>query len=316
MFPVALEYISNSEIITVESGEEKNSNPEPAPNPDVFQECSVCSNYEMVNLCPIWQGEYNNFLHQNTCSIDNIISFISLYRVTIEEARRIIDISLNPDAQHFFSLIYRRKFDELRDYIARLAGISVTYDVIVPKYDFHGSEATIINLIRKLDISNDHYSVRLQCYNCCATFTTVTQIGSVQSVTFSLQESINAKMMPKKCIKCQSTESNLEILSGAFNTVPYVFIVELGYLPDSRCTLQTKDIDELVFISENTKTLAYRLAGFTLSLGILFYMIVNLKGVWFKYDDLLSPSLTKCLKGTTLGRLNSVLYVLDVKLSH
>ena len=95
-----------------------------------------------------------------------------------------------------------------------------------------------------------------------------------------------------------------------------MFIVELGYLPDSRCTLQTKDIDELVFISENTKTLAYRLAGFTLSLGNHFYMIVNLKGVWFKYDDLLSPSLTKCLKGTTLGRLNSVLYVLDVKLSH
>ena len=207
MFPVALEYISNSEIITVESGEEKNSKPEPAPNPDVIQECSVCSNSEMVNLCPIWQGEYNNILHQNTCSIDNIISLISLYRETIEEARRIIDISLNPDAQHFFSLIYRRKFDELRDYIARLAGISVTYDVIVPKYDFHGSEATIINLIRKLDISNDHYSVRLQCYNCCATFTIVTQIGSVQSVTFSLQESINAKMMPKKCIKCQSTES-------------------------------------------------------------------------------------------------------------
>ena len=102
LFPVALEYISNSEIITVESDEEKNSNPEPAPNPDVFQECSVCSNSEMVNLCPIWQGEYNNILHHNTCSIDNIISFISLYRETIEEARRIIDISLNPDAQHFF----------------------------------------------------------------------------------------------------------------------------------------------------------------------------------------------------------------------
>ena len=102
LFPVASEYISNSEIITVESDDGKNSNQEPAPNPDVFQECSDCYISEMVNLCPIWQGEYNNILHHNTCSIDNIISLISLYRETIEEARRIIDISLNPDAQHIF----------------------------------------------------------------------------------------------------------------------------------------------------------------------------------------------------------------------
>ena len=191
MFQVALEYISNSEIITVKSDDEKNSNQEPAPNPDVFQECSDdYYNSEMVKLYPICQGEYNNILHQNTCSIDNNTSLISLYRETIEEARRIIDISLNPDAQHYFSLIHRRKFDELRDYIARLTGISVTYDVIVPKYDFHGSEATINDLILKLDISNVHYYVRLQCYSCCATFTTVTQIGSVRFLTFSLQKSI------------------------------------------------------------------------------------------------------------------------------
>ena len=95
-----------------------------------------------------------------------------------EKAGKITGISQNLDPQHFISLIHRCQFDELRDHIARLASTLLTYGVIVPKYDFSWSDSRIINILRELDISNDLYSVTLQCYSCCTTFTTVIQIGS------------------------------------------------------------------------------------------------------------------------------------------
>ena len=32
------------------------------------------------NLCPVWQGQFNDISHLNTCSIDNIISLIRLIK--------------------------------------------------------------------------------------------------------------------------------------------------------------------------------------------------------------------------------------------
>ena len=164
--------------------------------------------------------------------------------------------------------------------------LSVTYYVVVPKIDFHGSESKIIELLRKLNISNHLYSVTLQCYSCCASFTNVTQIGSITEVTSTLQESINKKMMYKKCKKCDSAGSNLEILSGTFNAIPSILVVELSHIPETSCAIGSKDIDELIYIPENTKTLTYKLVGYTLSLGNHFYMQINLNSVWYKYDDL------------------------------
>ena len=264
----------------------------------------------MENLCPKWKGEYNNILLLNTCSIDNIISLISLYREMIEKAGEITGISLNPNSQHFISLIHRCQFDELRDYIARLASILVTYDVIVPKYESFGSESRIINILRELDISNDLYSVTLQCYSCCTTFTTVIEIGSISFVASTSLESINSKMRPKKCNRCQSAGSNLEIPLGAFNAIPSVLVVELGHLPETSCTLQPNDI----YIPDSSRSLAYKLAGFTLSLDNHFYIIVNLNDIWYKYGDMFLPKLKEHSKHTSLGKLNSVLYVLHEKL--
>ena len=90
----------------------------------------------MENLCPTWQGEYNDISHLNTCSIDNIVSLISLSQEMIQNARKLSGISLSPDAEQFLSLIYRRQFDELSDFVARLLDLSVTYYVVVPKLIF------------------------------------------------------------------------------------------------------------------------------------------------------------------------------------
>ena len=55
-----------------------------------------------------------------------------------EKAKNLSGISLSPDAKQFLSPIYRNQFDELRNFVARLMVISVTY-VVVPKIDFHGT---------------------------------------------------------------------------------------------------------------------------------------------------------------------------------
>ena len=85
------------------------------------------------NLCPVWQGEFNDTLHLNTLSIDNIISLLSLYQGKIEEANDFTEILLNSEVKLFFELIRGRQFDKVRDQIAKLINFSVTYYNVILK---------------------------------------------------------------------------------------------------------------------------------------------------------------------------------------
>ena len=60
-------------------------------------------------------------------------------------------------------------------------------------------------------------------------------------------------MRYKKCKKCDSTGSNLEILSGIFNSIPSILAVELGHIPETSCTIRTKDIKEFIYIPKIPK---------------------------------------------------------------
>ncbi|KAI6659709.1 hypothetical protein LOD99_14634 [Oopsacas minuta] len=97
LLPVMLESKANSQFMDVASDtEESRLNLEVlcglTPNP--AQRCisyTPCSMFEC--LCPVWQGEFNDILHLNTCSIDNIISLLSLWRGKIEGAMDFSGIS-------------------------------------------------------------------------------------------------------------------------------------------------------------------------------------------------------------------------------
>ena len=89
------------------------------------------------NLYPVWQEEYNDILHLNTCSTDNIFSLLRLYRSKIEEANDFTGVSQNPKVKLLFELIIAHQFYKLRDQIAKLMQIPVThYNVFLKKYDF------------------------------------------------------------------------------------------------------------------------------------------------------------------------------------
>ena len=223
---------------------------------------SETHSYNLKSLCPVWQGEFGGILHQNTSSIDNVISLLSLYIKEIQMALKFTEISLNPDVEQIFSLVQELRFDELRDFIAKLTEISITYDVIVQKYDFFGSESRIIKVLRKLDACNDVYYCTLQCYNHCSSFSTKVQLGSIRFVTSSLQACIVNKFLPNKCRKCRSNNPNLELLMGHFQALPPLLVVELGHLSELNCKLETND--EMIYITNHSRSLCYKLAGYTL----------------------------------------------------
>ena len=181
LLPVILEYIASAQVMYVDSViEDTATSLEVISSSNVEPENDLStSSYMFENLCPVWQGEFNDILHLNTCSIDNVFSLLSLYRSKIEEANDFTGISQNPEVKLLFELISAQQFDKLRDHIAKLIDIPVTYyNVIVKKYDFYGSESSIIKLLRDFCISNDTYSSSLQCYNCCDDFTITPQLGS------------------------------------------------------------------------------------------------------------------------------------------
>ena len=181
--------------------------------------------------------------------------------------------------------------------------------MVVKKYDFFGSESVIIGLLRQFVLSDDVYSSTLQCYSCCHIFTITPQLGSISQVSCSLQTSIDNKVIPTRCKKCQEC-SNLKLISGCFRVIPSLFIVELGHLTELNCNLMAKAIDESLSIRHNEGILNYKLVGFTLVMGSHFNLIIRLNEVWYKYDDMMTPKLREWQKDTCLGKLNSILYIL------
>ena len=75
------------------------------------------------------------------CVLDYVHKFlvdtlVSLYKDQINKAIEFAEVPHNPEFQHFLALIHELKFDELRDYIAVLAGVSLTYYVVVKSMIF------------------------------------------------------------------------------------------------------------------------------------------------------------------------------------
>ena len=73
-----------------------------------------------------------------------------------------------------------------------------------------------------------------------------------------------------------------------------------------------KYLDDTLNIIHKDRTLNYTLAGFTLKIGNPFTLIAHLNQIRYRYDDMLSPKLREWQKDTSLGKLNSILYVLTV----
>ena len=71
---------------------------------------------------------------------------------------------------------------------------------------------------------------------------------------------------PRKCKEFRSSNSKFELISGFFQSIPPIFIIELGHL--TNITIRAEDIEQFIFITNSSKhLLCYKLAGYTLSAG-------------------------------------------------
>ena len=160
-------------------------------------------------------------------------------------------------------------------------------------YDFFGTESKFIQLLREFNICNDVYYSTLQCFGCCSDFTITVQLGSITYVASTLQTCVNDKLLPKKCKKCLATDTNIELLRGHFQATPPLLVVELGHLPELKCQLVPNDLDESIYITNHSKTLCYKLAGYTLLNASHFFLLINIDNVWYKYNDIMAPKLVE-----------------------
>ena len=70
-------------------------------------------------FCVTWSASYEGNKLVNTCSIDNIITLISLYSESIFFTLDYLHVATEGKLAELFSLIRQRKFDELRFWIAK-----------------------------------------------------------------------------------------------------------------------------------------------------------------------------------------------------
>ena len=199
---------------------------------------------------------------------------MSLHRDNIKTAINLGEHT-NERLSNMISLVIRQEFAQLHDQIAKETNIKCMLNY----FDFFGSEATLINLLRKIDLTNDVYMRTIKCFSCNHIITTSIQLGSIGSIISNIQLTIQGRMQPIKCKACNSTNSNLDMLKGYFETPILTF--EIGHLPEPSRQLIANKIDETIFIPHRKKNLCYKLAGYTISIKDHFYLLVELNETWY-----------------------------------
>ena len=90
--------------------------------------------------CVTWGGEYNGMTLVNTCSVDNLITALSLHMQTLSNSIKLASISISPDLQRIIQMVKSRRFNELRCWIAN----KISLPLAGSQFDFLGSEGKFI----------------------------------------------------------------------------------------------------------------------------------------------------------------------------
>ena len=303
LLPVVFQLISNKhqaeEIITIETN--------PLPSDYTTQIPSLPITY------PTWEGEHNDIMQLNTCSVDNILAIISANKANILEALNLIGISpTDTKFYHLFKLAASNKFEELRDYIAKQLGLEIQHDStgLIQSYNFFGSEGNFIQFLRAEELCNDRYITNFKCHHCNNTFKATSMIGTIGSIITNLETSLNRKLIPTKCKSCGSSDAICERLSGHFQNIPILLTIEIGHIMPRSKQLSISGIDQQLTISHHQQTFHYKLAGFSILINTHFYSILCNSGLLYKYDGMRNPTVEPWDCNNFIGSLNTVFYLL------
>ena len=261
---------------------------------------------------PKWQGEYNNISQQNTCSLDNILAILTLFKKNITESCNIIRFTLSETKFYpIISLINEFDFDKVRDHIAKAIGLKIRCIDMINQYNFFGSEGSVIQYLQKLDLCNDKYRTSFYCHLCENTFTFTCMVGVIGCVITNIEHSINAKLLPRKCKHCNTTDtSKFERLSSRFLSIPPLLTIEIGHLPKPSKRLLLPNINKQFTISHEDKLLRYDLAGLSILQGSHFYSLIKLDQEFYIFDGMRTPPLDFYPNESFIGTANTIFYTL------
>ena len=108
--------------------------------------------YQDLKL-PRWGGSYNNISERNTCSLDNVLAILSIFKENITQYFPVIGTSPTEAKFHsLMSLISDYNFVQLRNLIATEIGLQTTHKNFSEIYDFHGSEGTLIIYLKIINL--------------------------------------------------------------------------------------------------------------------------------------------------------------------
>ena len=213
LLPVLLQMIEESLVLTIDLDSQDEKRTELISTDSRYTDIAITDNTasDKEQLCPSWGGSFDGIDQINTCSVDNILALLGLHRGNIKTAIN-LGGHTNERLSNFISLVNRQEFAQLHDQIAKETNIKCKLNY----FDLFGSEATLINLLRKIDLTNDVYMETIKCFSCNQIFTTSIQLGSIGSIISNIKLTIQGRMQPIKCKACNSTNSKLE---GYFQTV-------------------------------------------------------------------------------------------------
>ena len=195
LLPVLLQMVEESLVVTIDLDTQDENGTELISTYCRYTDIAITDNTasDKEHLCPSWGGSFDGTKQINTCSVDNILALLSLHRHNIKTAINLAGHT-NKRLSNFISLVNRQEFAQLHDQIAKETNIKSNLNY----FDFFGSEATLINLLRKIDHTNDVYMENIKCSSCNQIFTTSIQHGSIGSIISNIQLTIQSRMQPIK----------------------------------------------------------------------------------------------------------------------
>ncbi|KAI6658278.1 hypothetical protein LOD99_15547 [Oopsacas minuta] len=101
------------------------------------------------DMCFTWNDHFNGVKLANTCSVDNFLTLLSLYRDNILKAFHLAGEAPSDSLNSIFTMIDDRNFDELRMWVASQLRIPI----INNEYNMFASEGSIVKLFETLQFA-------------------------------------------------------------------------------------------------------------------------------------------------------------------
>ena len=176
--------------------------------------------------------------------------------------------------------------------------------------------------MRHLNLINNRYNSSFQRWNCFGSYTNWTDLTSLTNFDFSCQNTIDNKLIARRCLLCNQESETIEKLNGSFQKLTPFLILETGHLENSS-TLESM-IETIPSITHLDKLITYKLLGYTLLSGGHFSLKTYIEGKLYCYgvmEDLhitgsVQQKIARASRYNSLiaANVNFIIYILDMKL--